>query len=107
MLDDALLSRKLEWNDARAFEGASVELFVDETPDAAPMVMSVKSVTQSPAARGASQFAIVFRGPREPLLGQRIYRIRHGALGEFAFFITPIVQSAAGTDYEACFAHVA
>jgi hypothetical protein len=107
MIDEATLTRRLEWNDARAFEGSRVELFQDETPGAAPLALAVVSVTQRAAPRGASQFSIVFRGPREPLLSQRTYRLRHATLGEFAFFITPIAQAGDKTDYEACFSHAA
>jgi hypothetical protein len=46
-------------------------------------------------------FAIVFRGPLEPILPQRIYRFEHDALGEFDLFIVPIARDENGTQYEA------
>jgi hypothetical protein len=107
MIDQAILARRLEWSDARAFESARIELFLDDAPGTPALPLAVVSVTQRAAPRGASQFSIVFRGPREPLLSQRTYRIRHATLGEFAFFITPIAQAGDKTDYEACFAHAA
>lgn len=105
MIDQALLSRRLDWNDARAFEGARVEIFPDETPGTAPIVLAVAAVTQRAAPRGSSQFSIVFRGPSEPLLSQRTYRLRHATLGDFALFITPVAKAGGAVDYEACFAH--
>src|SRR5258708_13395251 len=38
--------------------------------------------------------SLVFRGPRQPQLSQRTYRVRHAQLGDYAIFITPIAQSA-------------
>jgi hypothetical protein len=54
-----------------------------------------------PAAR--SQFSIVFRGPSEPVLAQRIYAFEHDELGAFEIFIVPIGRDEAGTSYEAAF----
>lgn len=59
------------------------------------------------AARAAGRrepFSIVFRGPVEPVLPQRIYRLEHAELGELELFLVPIAQDADGTRYEAVFA---
>lgn len=59
------------------------------------------------AARAAGRrepFSIVFRGPAEPVLPQRIYRLEHTELGELELFLVPIAQDADGTRYEAVFA---
>jgi hypothetical protein len=48
-------------------------------------------------------FTIVFRGPREPLLNQAIYRFEHDEMGEFNLFIVPIRQDEDNTFYEAVF----
>jgi len=49
------------------------------------------------------RFAIVFRGPREPLLNQGSYRFEHDEMGEFILFIVPLRQDDNGTFYEAVF----
>lgn len=49
------------------------------------------------------RFAIVFRGPREPMLNQGIYPFDHDQMGEFTLFIVPIQQEENGTLYEAVF----
>ncbi len=48
-------------------------------------------------------FSIVFRGPRAPLLPQRIYRLEHGATGAFELFLVPIGPDGEGLRYEAIF----
>ena len=49
------------------------------------------------------RFAIVFRGPREPLLNQGSYRFEHDERGDFILFIVPLRQDDDGAFYEACF----
>lgn len=100
-----LFARRLTWDDARAFAGASVGFLAVDEPGAPAVPLRVVAVTERPPVAGSHQFSITFRGPREPLLPQRTYRARHPALGDFAIFITAIGQSADATDYEACFAH--
>jgi hypothetical protein len=48
-------------------------------------------------------FSLVFRGPRQPVLPQRIYRLEHGAMGALELFIVPIGPDEAGLRYEAVF----
>ena len=49
------------------------------------------------------RFAIVFRGPREPLLNQGVYHFEHDEMGEFKLFIVPFRQEDNSTFYEAVF----
>jgi hypothetical protein len=49
------------------------------------------------------RFAIIFRGPREPLLPQGSYRFEHDEMGEFILFIVPLRQDDHSTFYEAVF----
>ncbi len=48
-------------------------------------------------------FSIVFRGPAEPVLPQRIYTLEHTKLGRFELFLVPIGPGADGMRYEAVF----
>jgi hypothetical protein len=48
-------------------------------------------------------FALLFRGPRQPVLPQRIYRLEHAAMGPLELFIVPIGPDEAGLRYEAVF----
>ena len=48
-------------------------------------------------------FSIVLRGPREPLLPQRIYQVEHEELGMLGLFLVPIGPDGEGMRYEAVF----
>jgi hypothetical protein len=57
-------------------------------------------------SRGTSQrepFSLIFRGPRQPVLSQRIYNFDLGELGSFDIFIVPIGPDASGMRYQAIF----
>jgi hypothetical protein len=54
-------------------------------------------------ASGRVPFSLVFRGPPEPVLPQRIYRFEHHELGAFDLFIVPIGPDETGMQYEAVF----
>ncbi len=53
---------------------------------------------------GRTPFSLVFRGPPEPILPQRIYRFEHDTLGSFEIFIVPIGADETGVRYEVVFA---
>jgi hypothetical protein len=48
-------------------------------------------------------FSIVFHGPRELVLPQRIYRLQHDKIGTFEVFLVPIGPDADRMQYEAIF----
>jgi hypothetical protein len=52
---------------------------------------------------GREPFRLHFRGPREPLLEQSIYRLEHDELGALEIFIVPTRRDAESTTYEAIF----
>jgi hypothetical protein len=52
---------------------------------------------------GRSPFTLTFRGPAQPVLPQRIYRLDHDATGPLEVFIVPIANDPEGTSYEAIF----
>jgi len=49
------------------------------------------------------QFSVLFRGPRESVLPQRIYHIEHDEMGAFDLFLVPVGRDHQGTTYEAVF----
>jgi hypothetical protein len=48
-------------------------------------------------------FALVFRGPRQPVLAQQTYRFQGGSMGPQEIFIVPIGPDDVGMRYEAIF----
>jgi len=52
---------------------------------------------------GRAPFSLIFRGPKDSLLPQRIYPFEHEALGAFSIFIVPIGVDEKGLRYEAVF----
>jgi hypothetical protein len=58
---------------------------------------------ESARGRGRQPFGVVFRGPRQPVLPQRTYRVEHREIGTFDLFIVPIGPDADGMRYEAVF----
>jgi hypothetical protein len=48
-------------------------------------------------------FALVFRGPMQPILPQRLYPLHHHALGAVDIFLVPIGPDDVGQRYEAVF----
>jgi hypothetical protein len=50
-------------------------------------------------------FSLIFRGPRDPMLTQRIHAIEHPTLGTLAIFLVPIMPEGdlTGLRYQAIF----
>jgi hypothetical protein len=48
-------------------------------------------------------FVLVFRGPRQPVLPQRIYTVAHAETGPLVIFLVPVQGGPAGVEYEAVF----
>lgn len=48
-------------------------------------------------------FSLVFRGPRDILLEQRIYTLEHATLGKLEIFLVPLGPDKHGLRYEAVF----
>ncbi|MEO0825204.1 MAG: hypothetical protein AAFV72_14380 [Cyanobacteria bacterium J06635_1] len=48
-------------------------------------------------------FSLLFKGPSDLALAQRLYRLHHSQLGELGIFLVPIAHHADGMQYEAIF----
>ncbi len=76
-------------------EEAGVELVLSEAVD-----LSVRG--GSPGKRRAP-FSLLFRGPMQPVLPQRIWALANEATGGLEIFLVPIGPDADGMRYEAVF----
>jgi hypothetical protein len=48
-------------------------------------------------------YSLLFQGPVQPMLVQRIYRILQPQLGSMDIFLVPVGKEAGGVQYEAVF----
>jgi hypothetical protein len=48
-------------------------------------------------------FSLLFRGPKQPILPQRIWALENETLGRLEIFLVPIGPDAGGMRYEAVF----
>ena len=77
-----------------------------EYAPAASATLTLVEVTVLGGGAGAARrqpFSLLFRGPRAPVLPQRIYRLEHERMGALELFIVPLGPDAEGLRYEAIF----
>jgi hypothetical protein len=89
-------------------EGETFRISPEELPPISTVLVTVTDLSPRlgrPLDSGdlRAPFSVVFRGPMTPVLPQRIYRLVHDELGEFAMFLVPIGPDREGLRYEAVF----
>lgn len=69
------------------------------------LALELVNVRELPAhsRRQGQPFVLLFRGPRQPVLPQRIYTLAHAELGQLVIFLVPVQGGPAGIEYEAVF----
>ena len=88
------------------FEPYRHQKFLIHVGEAAPREAELLQVTELGAAGPNAQrkpFSLIFRGPRERRLPQRIYKVQHEQLGEMEIFLVPVAVDEKGYQYEAVF----
>ena len=76
--------------------------------EAEPLTLELVEVTdKTPEGFPGSQFSLLFRGPLDTLLPQRIYPLHHPEMGRLDLFLVPVGQKKDGYRYEAFFNHAA
>lgn len=87
--------------------GSKFRMHVDSGSVLEVELIEVKSLAPASQAGepsgGRAPFSIVFRGPRQPVLPQKIYTLEHKRLETFEVFLVPIGPDAEGMRYEAIF----
>ncbi len=63
----------------------------------------VEATDKTPEGFTGEQFSLIFRGPADPLLAQRIYTLEHAEMGTLTLFLVPVAQKKDGYRYEAYF----
>ncbi|HYG57714.1 MAG TPA: hypothetical protein VD902_06565 [Symbiobacteriaceae bacterium] len=70
---------------------------------AEPVTLQLTQAADLGSTPRQERFSVVFRGPLDPYLDQRMYPIEHAALGKFDLFLVPIAREPEGFLYEAVF----
>ncbi len=68
--------------------------------------LRLERVEAGPRGSGFEQFALMFRGSRDPVGRQGTYRLVHAALGAFDIFLVPVGRDSDGTRYQAVFSRL-
>jgi hypothetical protein len=96
---------------ADTFAAAAGQPFTVQDPEIGPLELElVGAELHDPGAPAVdasgtrAPFTITFRGPPEPILPQRIYRLENHSVGPLEIFIVPLGVDAGGASYEAIFA---
>ena len=77
------------------------EAFVVTSP--AVRLVQAAAVDKGEGYRSGGQFSVLFHGPAEPALEQRIYELTHDEIGTFELFLVPVGRVGDGYEYEAAF----
>jgi hypothetical protein len=86
--------------------GSTFRLHPESSDSLEVELVSATDLSESPDGKAAGRgrpFSIVFRGPGDVLLPQRIYRMEHPEIGAFDLFLVPIGPDEKGLCYEAVF----
>ena len=68
-----------------------------------PIELELIEAPEPKITPGQKIFSLVFLGPKDLLLPQRMYQLDHDQLGSGRLFLVPIGQSEEGVRYEAVF----
>ncbi len=65
-------------------------------------LIEIKRLADTPdGPAGRLPFSLLFRGPLEPVMPQRIYPLHNARIGEVELFLVPVGPDAEGMCYEA------
>ena len=74
-----------------------------ETGDALEVELAQVALLEAHPGPRQQPFSVFLRGPRRPVLPQRIYRLEHDRLGVLEIFLVPVGPDGSGMLYEAVF----
>lgn len=68
-----------------------------------PIALELIEVTEPQITLQQEFFSLIFLGPKDLLLPQKMYQLAHDQLGSGALFLVPIERTEKGVKYEAAF----
>jgi hypothetical protein len=87
----------------RPLIGEEFVIHVDENAALEVTLRAANALADQASPAGRLAFSILFEGPLEPILPQRIYALDHPGLGRLELFLVPLQPEAGKTRYEAIF----
>lgn len=78
-------------------------VFQTQTEDGRAVELLMVNAVDAGTNAKQEQFSIVFRGPLDVFLEQRMYEMKHPQMGEFPLMLVPIKRDEEGFYYEASF----
>lgn len=89
------------------FEPLLHETFLVTYEGGEPLLMELVAVEKrgffDAAVHRRQAFSLLFRGPSDPVLSQRMYSLSGKSVGELVVFLVPVGQASGGILYEAVF----
>ncbi len=86
-------------------DDVGAEFAVLEEPSGA-FSLTLTRIVQHSKTEHQEAFSLFFHGPRDRLLPQKTYKLKHDRLGELDIFLVPVGQDRDGCEYEAVFNHI-
>lgn len=77
-----------------------------EAEPSKPIELELIQLTEGVSTPANEQFSLIFRGPLDYFLVQRIYHMEHDKMGEIDLFLVPVGKEQDGFHYEAVFNRV-
>jgi hypothetical protein len=84
------------------FVGEQFELQLEDGSACQAALLEAKALP-APAFKGRQPFTLLFEGPSQPQLAQRIYRLSHPRLNAMEMFLVPVGRTETAMHYEAVF----
>lgn len=95
---------RLTHDDFQPYLNSSFEMTADPTSPVVLTLVDIRPLGSKGEPDRRRAFSLLFRGPREPLLSQRMYPLRHPRMGRMEVFLVPLGPDEKGMRYEAVFA---
>jgi hypothetical protein len=85
--------------------GKTFRLVLPDAPAMDLVLIEARSLSakSKPPGSGRAPFSLVFLGPKDSVLTQRIYPLENASLGRLEIFLVPISSDTDGVKYEAIF----
>jgi len=83
--------------------GSSFQLDVGAATPLRLELVEANALTRASVGTRRTPFSLLFRGPRQPVLPQKIYPLAHQRLGRLEVFLVPLGPEGESMRYEAVF----